>query len=219
MFIGGLIFGNLADRYGRRPVFAWNLAAFVVLSLLQYLVQDMWQLVVLRLALGLAIGVEYAVGTAVLAEFSRRRGRGVLLGSFALAWQIGFSVAFFVGMAYEGDNWRLLLASSAIPAAITFLLRLGLPESPMWLKARGREQVAEDIVRRHFGTGYTIPTIALEETHPRRSSCSGTGTGGRIFTPVSSGSARSARSSPSSPLRCRSSNPWASKAAWRSTSC
>lgn len=166
VFIGGLIFGNLADRYGRRPVFAWNLAAFVVLSLLQYLVQDMWQLVVLRLALGLAIGVEYAVGTAVLAEFSRRRGRGVLLGSFALAWQIGFSVAFFVGMAYEGDNWRLLLASSAIPAAITFLLRLGLPESPMWLKARGREQEAEDIVRRHFGTGYTIPTIALEETHP-----------------------------------------------------
>nr|WP_260502707.1 MFS transporter [Paracoccus yeei] len=92
-----MIFGNLADRYGRRPVFAWNLAAFVILSVLQYFVQEMWQLVALRLALGLAIGVEYAVGTAVLAEFSRRRGRGVLLGSFALAWQAGFSVALSWG--------------------------------------------------------------------------------------------------------------------------
>lgn len=166
VFIGGMIFGNLADRYGRRPVFAWNLAAFVVLSVLQFFVQEMWQLVVLRLALGLAIGVEYAVGTAVLAEFSRRRGRGVLLGSFALAWQIGFSAAFIVGILYDGDNWRLLLASSAIPALITFLLRLGLPESPMWLKARGRDAEAEAIVRKHFGPGYTIPAIALEEEHP-----------------------------------------------------
>lgn len=166
VFIGGMIFGNLADRYGRRPVFAWNLAAFVILSVLQYFVQEMWQLVALRLALGLAIGVEYAVGTAVLAEFSRRRGRGVLLGSFALAWQAGFSVAFIVGILYDGSDWRMLLASSAIPAGITFLLRLGLPESPMWLKARGREAEAEAIVRRHFGPGHTIPALTLEQSHP-----------------------------------------------------
>lgn len=166
VFIGGMLFGNLADRYGRRPVFAWNLAAFVILSALQYFVQEMWQLVILRLALGLAIGVEYAVGTAVLAEFSRRRGRGVLLGSFALAWQAGFSVAFIVGILYEGNDWRLLLASSAIPAAITFLLRLGLPESPMWLKARGRDAEAEAIVRKHYGPGFTIPVMALEGEHP-----------------------------------------------------
>ena len=62
VFIGGLVFGNFADRYGRRPVFSWNLAAFIVLSVCQFFVQDIWQLVVIRLLLGLAIGVEYAVG-------------------------------------------------------------------------------------------------------------------------------------------------------------
>ncbi len=87
VFIGGLFFGNLADRYGRHPVFAWNLAAFIILSALQLFVRDVWQLVTLRLLLGLAVGVEYAVGSAILAEFSRRRNRGVLLGCFSIAWQ------------------------------------------------------------------------------------------------------------------------------------
>ncbi|WP_258318160.1 MFS transporter, partial [Escherichia coli] len=68
IFVGGLFFGNLADRFGRRPVFGWNLAAFILLSLMQLFVQDVWQLVALRLALGLAVGVEYAVGSSVLAE-------------------------------------------------------------------------------------------------------------------------------------------------------
>lgn len=166
VFIGGLFFGNLADRHGRRPVFSWNLSAFVVLSVLQLFVGEVWHLVVLRLALGLAIGVEYAVGTAVLAEFSRRKGRGVLLGSFALAWQVGFTVAFLVGNIYQGDDWRFLLATSAVPALITYLLRLGLPETPMWLKARGRVGEAEAVVRKHFGSGFSIPDVTLEETHP-----------------------------------------------------
>ena len=164
VFVGGLIFGNLADRYGRRPVFSWNLISFVILSVAQYLVQDVWQLVVLRLALGLAIGVEYAVGTSVLAEFSRRKGRGVLLGAFAVGWQFGFTVAFIVGTLYDGSDWRLLLTSSAIPAVLVFILRLGLPETPMWLKARGRDDEARRIVDRHFGPEFALPEVNLETT-------------------------------------------------------
>ncbi len=166
VFIGGLLFGSLADRYGRRPVFSWNLAAFVVLSIMQIFVQEVWQLVALRLALGLAIGVEYAVGTSVLAEFSRRKGRGVLLGSFAVGWQVGFTIAFVVGSLYTGNDWRFLLATSAVPAIITFILRMGLPETPMWLKARGRNAEARAIVERHFGPGYSIPDVELDKANP-----------------------------------------------------
>lgn len=165
VFIGGLFFGNVADRFGRRPVFGLNLLAFVVLSLMQYFVTEVWQLVALRLALGLAIGVEYAVGSSVLAEFSRRKGRGVLLGSFSIGWQAGFTIAFVVGAIYPGQDWRLLLASSVVPAVITFLLRLYLPETPMWLKASGREAQARAVVTRHFGADYAIPDVDLHGTH------------------------------------------------------
>ena len=161
VFIGGLIFGNLADRYGRRPVFAWNLAAFIILSALQLFVQDVWQLVAIRLALGLAIGVEYAVGSSVLAEFSRRKNRGALLGCFGIGWQVGFTLAFTVGMFYQGDNWRLLLASSVVPAVITFVLRMTLPETPMWLKAQGRDEEARAVVNKHFGAEFAVPDIEL----------------------------------------------------------
>lgn len=159
VFIGGLVFGNFADRYGRRPVFSWNLAAFIVLSVCQFFVQDIWQLVIIRLLLGLAIGVEYAVGSTVLAEFSRRKNRGALLGCFTIAWQIGFTAAFIIGAFYDGDNWRMLLGSSVIPAVIIYLLRLLLPETTMWLKAQGKDAQARAIVDRHFGPEYAIPDV------------------------------------------------------------
>ncbi|MFH8252557.1 MFS transporter [Microbacterium sp. B2969] len=167
VLVGGMFFGNLADRFGRKPVFAVNLASFVVLSLLQLGVTEVWQLLILRIALGLAVGVEYAVGSSMLAEFSRRRGRGVLLGTFEVAWMVGFIAAFVVGNLYQGDNWRLLLATSAIPALITFLFRLRLPESPMWLKAQGRDADADAVVRKHFGPGLTVPPVAIEKDRPR----------------------------------------------------
>lgn len=166
VFVGGLIFGSLADRFGRRPVFFWNLLAFVALSLLQLVSVGVWDLVLLRLALGLAIGVEYAVGTAVLAEFSKRKGRGVILGNFAVFWMIGFVVAFILGVVWQGDNWRLLLATSAVPAFIIFLLRTRLPETPMWLKAQGREAEARKVVDKHFGAGYYIPDVVLDQKQP-----------------------------------------------------
>lgn len=163
VFIGGLVFGNFADRYGRRPVFSWNLAAFIVLSICQFFVQDIWQLVVIRLLLGLAIGVEYAVGSTVLAEFSRRKNRGALLGGFTIAWQIGFTAAFIIGSFYEGDNWRMLLGSSVIPAILVYVFRQFLPETPLWLKAKGRDAEARAIVDKHFGAQYAIPDVDVSQ--------------------------------------------------------
>ena len=163
VFAGGLIFGSLADKFGRRPVFFWNLFAFVALSIMQLFTVGVWDLVLIRLALGLAIGVEYAVGTAVLAEFSKRKGRGVILGNFAVFWMIGFVCAFLVGVGWSGDNWRLLLATSAVPALIVFVLRTRLPETPMWLQSKGRTEEAEAVVRKHYGEGYYIPEVVLDE--------------------------------------------------------
>lgn len=59
-----------------------------------------------------------------------------------------------------------MLASSAIPAIIVFLIRMKLPETPMWLKAHGRDAEARAIVDRHFGPEYAIPEVQPETVHP-----------------------------------------------------
>lgn len=166
IFVSGLVFGRVADRFGRKKVFFWNLVGFVIVSLAQLFVVGTWDLVALRMLLGLLIGVEYAVGTALLAEFSPRRHRSILLGSIALFWFVGFVAAFVVGHFWDPEAWRLLLASSAVPAVITLLLRLGIPESPRWLQSQGRDAEAQQIVTKHYGAEYVLPPVAQADAKP-----------------------------------------------------
>ena len=70
MFIGGLIFGQVTDRVGRQKVYLADIAAFIILSLLQFFATDPWQLVVLRLAMGVAIGADFAIAGTIVSEFA-----------------------------------------------------------------------------------------------------------------------------------------------------
>jgi len=154
IFLGSLVFGPITDRIGRQTMYLADLALFVVGSVLQFFVEQPWQLVLLRLVMGIAIGADYAIGAALLSEFLPRRHRGPLLASLNAVWTVGFVVAFLVGYLMRGlgpDSWRWMLASSALPAVIVLGLRLGTPESPRWLAAQGRADEAADVLRRFFG--------------------------------------------------------------------
>ncbi|MFC9557756.1 MFS transporter [Rhodococcus sp. NPDC056960] len=161
IFIGGLTFGRVADRLGRKVVFQWNLVAFIVLSILQLFALNMWDLTAYRVLLGVAIGVEYAVGAALLSEFVPARTRGALLATLQATWFLGFVAANFVGLAWADANWRLVLASSAIPAVVIAVARIWLPESPRWLQTQGRDTEAQEIVDKYFPTGTTLPPVEV----------------------------------------------------------
>lgn len=156
IFFGGPIFGYLTDRFGRRKVFILDLVAFVVLGVLQGVVTNNWQLLVLRLLLGFAIGAEYAIGPAMLAEFVPSKGRGRRLCSLQACWYAGFLIAVVVayGLIALGLDWRWILATSAVPGLATLVLRQGLPESPRWLMSKGREDQARDIANEYLGRSY-----------------------------------------------------------------
>jgi putative MFS transporter len=162
IFVSGLVFGRIADRYGRKRVFFWNLVGFFVVSLAQLFVVGTWDLVAMRLLLGLLIGVEYAVGTSLLAEFTPRRHRSVLLGAISAFWFVGFIAAFVVAHMWSPDSWRMLLATSAVPALIVLILRMALPESPRWLQAQGREDEAQAIISAHYGPQYALLSAPAE---------------------------------------------------------
>ncbi|NUR05721.1 MAG: MFS transporter [Nocardioidaceae bacterium] len=177
IFLGALVFGPITDRVGRQTMYLADLVLFIIGSALQFFVDEPWQLAVLRLVMGIAIGADYAIGAALLSEFLPRRQRGPLLASLNAVWTVGFVVAFVVGylMRDLGDeSWRWMLASSAVPAIVVLCLRLGTPESPRWLAAQGRHEEADQVLREFFG-----PDVVLgpEPPSPRRARIA------ELFTP------------------------------------
>jgi putative MFS transporter len=154
IFIGAPLFGWLTDRFGRRRMFLANIVAFVVLGLAQAFVSSAEQLFVVRVLLGMAIGAEYAIGAPMLSEFSPARVRGRLGAWLEFYWYAGFLVSVLAGYLLRdavGASWRIILATSAIPAVATLILRHGLPESPRWLLSRGRRREARAVALEYVG--------------------------------------------------------------------
>ena len=160
LFAGALLTGPTADRFGRRPIFAYNMALLAALSLLQGLTDSVAALLVLRLMIGFLLGTDYVVSKALLTEFTPRRFRGRIVGSLSVAWAGGYACAYFVGFALSngGPNaWRWMLLTSALPCLLVLPLRLTMPESPLWLTNRGRGEKAADVVRDKLGANVAPP--------------------------------------------------------------
>jgi len=156
ILIGSPLGGWLADKFGRKPILFWDLALFTAFSALQFFVDGPEQLFAVRLLMGLAVGIEYAVGLPMLAEFAPTHLRGKLLALTLVAWYGGFMVAFVIGyfMDQAGVDWRVTLGSTTFIAAALLIGRLGLPESPRWLWAKGRTEEAHGLVVGYLDTAY-----------------------------------------------------------------
>jgi putative MFS transporter len=154
IFVGAPVFGRITDRFGRRRPFLVNIVCFSLLGVAQAFVQNVEQLFVIRLLLGMAIGAEYAIGAPMLAEFAPADRRGRLSAWLIASWYIGFLVSVLTGYLLQdalGVGWRWIMASCAVPAVITLILRSGLPESPRWLMSRGRRREAREVALDHVG--------------------------------------------------------------------
>jgi putative MFS transporter len=135
ILLGAPLFGHLADRYGRRVLMILDLAVFVVLAVAQVFVANVWELVALRLLLGVAIGADYPIATAIVAEFVPAGVRGAALSALEATWFVGAAVAYVAGyalLATGPNSWKWILASPAIFAAGGLLLRASAPETPLW---------------------------------------------------------------------------------------
>ncbi len=162
LFFGSLFLAPFADRIGRRPFLASTMAVFSAISIVQFFVTTSWQLLWLRFALGLVLGIDYVVCCTIVAEFSPLSSRGRLLSLLTVMWTVGYCTAFLVGTFLTEINshaWRWLLLSSAIPSAAIFFVRLAIPESPPWLVQRGRAEEARAIIDRHIGSDVALPVI------------------------------------------------------------
>ncbi|MEX3671611.1 MFS transporter [Paraburkholderia phenoliruptrix] len=176
MFVGGLVFGPMTDRFGRQKMYVLNLAVFVICSIAHLFVHDVATLFILRFVMGVALGADYPIATALAAEFLPRKLRGPVLASLVLLLWVGYTLSLATGLIVSGSEsgvWRYILASAAIPSAIFLLLRLNIPESPRWLISAGRVEAARDIVAQHLGPQVDFDALVAET----RVSTSGRGLG------------------------------------------
>lgn len=150
MAIGATVGGLLADRFGRRQVFAVTLLIYGVATGASALVGGLAALLVLRFLVGLGLGAELPVASTYVSEFAPARMRGRLIVILEAFWAVGWTAAALIGFLVipgSDDGWRWAFALGAIPAAYALVVRWGLPESARWLARRGRFSEADAVVR------------------------------------------------------------------------
>ena len=144
--VGALLFGMLADRYGRRPILMANILGFSVIELACAFAPSLNVLLVLRALFGIAMGGEWGVGAALAFETLPKEGRGTFSGILQEGYALGSilaSAAFgllFAGFHWHGVSlpaigWRGLFILGSTPALLAFYVQARVDESPVWLAA------------------------------------------------------------------------------------
>nr|WP_211489781.1 MFS transporter [Georgenia thermotolerans] len=150
MALGATLGGLLADRFGRRNVFALTLLVYGLATGASALVSSVAALLVLRFVVGLGLGSELPVASTLVSEYAPTRVRGRLVVILEAFWAVGWLAAALVGflvVAPHDDGWRWALAIGALPAVYALYVRRSIPESVRFLEAAGREAEAEAAVR------------------------------------------------------------------------
>lgn len=151
MAVGATLGGLLADRLGRRSVFALTLLIYGVATGASALVVGLALLLVLRFFVGLGLGAELPVASTYVSEFAPARMRGRLIVILEAFWAVGWTAAALIGffvIPNVDEGWRWAFAIGAIPAVYALVIRWGLPESARWLERQGRHAEAAAIVER-----------------------------------------------------------------------
>ncbi|NLH69640.1 MAG: sugar porter family MFS transporter [Brooklawnia sp.] len=158
IFVGALAGGWVTDLLGRKRMFIIDVLVIAALSIMSMFIVEVWQLVLLRLLIGIAIGADYPIATSMIAEFTPRKYRAISMGVIAAVWYLGANVAYIVGyfLLHTPGGWRWMLGSSVVPCIIILIGRVAIPESPRWLLSKGRAEEAAAIVRRLFGTNVVL---------------------------------------------------------------
>lgn len=149
MALGASLGGLLADRIGRRQVFALTLLVYGLATGASALVGGIGLLLVLRFFVGLGLGAELPVASTYVSELAPARIRGRLIVILEAFWAVGWTLAALIGyfvVPLSEAGWRWAFAIGAVPAIYSLYVRWGLPESPRWLLTRGRRDEAERIV-------------------------------------------------------------------------
>lgn len=196
MALGATFGGLLADRIGRRTVFAVTLLVYGLATGASALAGGLAVLIVLRFVVGLGLGAELPVASTLISEFAPRNVRGRMVVILEAFWAVGWLAAAVIGafvIPASDNGWRWALALGMVPAFYALYVRMKLPESVRYLESKGRHDEAEQIVtdfeasesaRLPFQTGTSAsePRRPSETLEPAASTEPAVSAGGGIWS-------------------------------------
>jgi SHS family lactate transporter-like MFS transporter len=142
--IGAVVFGLMADRYGRRLPLMLNVLFYAAISVLCGLATSYWQFLVLRMLFGIGMGGEWGVGASLALEHASPRIRGLLSGLLQEGYAIGnllAALAFrtvypWAAVHFPGNAWRIMFFLGGLPALLSLFIRMRVKESEAWHEHR-----------------------------------------------------------------------------------
>jgi MFS transporter, SHS family, lactate transporter len=142
--LGALLFGWLADRYGRRTPLMIDIGLYSILELLTAFSPNFTVFLVLRALFGIAMGGEWGLGAAMAMEALPAQRRGFFSGLLQEGYMVGYllaALAYFAVFKFTPWGWRGLFVIGALPAGLILYIRASVPESAVWLESRARRVV------------------------------------------------------------------------------
>src|ERR1700751_1007918 len=146
--LGGVAFGFIADRVGRKRALMLSILTYSVCSFASGLSTSVLMLAIFRFILGLGMGGEWNTGATLVAETWPTELRAKAISVVQSSWAIGYALAALVaGIVLHYADWRMVFFVGVLPAAITLWIQSRVPESEMWQEhhrlAQESKRVAE----------------------------------------------------------------------------
>src|ERR1700751_5959674 len=143
--IGGVFFGFLADRIGRKHALMASILTYSLCSFASGLAKSIAMLAVARFVLGLGMGGEWNTGATLVAETWPTELRAKAISIVQSSWAIGYALAALVaGIVLHYANWRMVFFVGVLPAIVTLWIQNSVPESEMWQE---QQRLAKDSTR------------------------------------------------------------------------
>lgn len=144
--IGGVSFGFIADRIGRKRALMLSILTYSLCSFASGFATSVFMLAVFRFILGLGMGGEWNTGATLVAETWPTELRAKAISIVQSSWALGYAFAALVaGIVLHYASWRMVFFVGILPALVTLWIRRGVPESEMWQKHQAAKQPAQKV--------------------------------------------------------------------------
>jgi MFS transporter, SHS family, sialic acid transporter len=169
--LGGVIFGWLGDKIGRVKAMSLSILCYSLFTGLIYFATQPWHLATVRFVAALGMGGEWSLGVALVMEVWPEKHRPLMAGIIGAAANVGFALIAVIGMFFRvtTDSWRWIALVGAVPALLTFIIRIFVPESEKWhaavasskTKTRPLSEILSMPLLRHTLIAIMLSSIAL----------------------------------------------------------